>query len=800
MKINHLVLILVFFLFAGISYGQKTSLMGLVKDVYSNEPIAFVNIIVFNTQNGTTSNQEGVFTFENMEPGFVRLQVSFIGYEMLVTEEIQISAIRSNYVEISLKPTSTSLQEVRVVSNPFAAKAENPVSLHRIGVDIIEKSAGASRDFSKILQSFPGVGSATSYRNDLIVRGGGPSENRFFLDGIEIPTLNHFSTQGASGGSVSILNVDFIREVDFYSGAFPASRGNALSSVFEFRQIDANQEKSSFRSTVGASEVSFSLNTPLSEKTSALFSVRRSYLKFLFDQIGLPFLPTFTDFQFYTKTRINSKNEISFLGIGGIDEFKLNPSPKPTEENRYILNYLPAYEQWNYTIGASYKHFLESSYYVLALSRSHLNNTIDKYIDNDESSVENLLYDYISDETTNIVRFDFFSNPGDFSINTGLNIEYADYYNRTFNQVYENNEPASINYRSELGMVKWGTFGSVSHVFYDGDLTLSAGFRLDANNYSSYMSNPLKQFSPRGSLSYRLTSSISFNVAAGRYFQLPAYTTLGYRDANDVLKNQLNGIKYIRADHFIAGLDWRLNSHTKIGIEGFRKNYANYPLSIKDGISMASKGADYGVFGDEEVSSVSKGHASGFEILVQQRSPKGFSYLLSYTWVMSEFSDVSGKMVTSSWDSGHLLTLTFNKSFKRNWDAGLKWRYVGALPYTPYDFDKSSKVEAWDLNGREYLDFSQFNQKRLGDFHQLDLRIDKSYYFKKFSLSFYLDVQNAYNFQYQKAPNLIQVLDENGSPIIENPEANIPEQRYRLKELKNISGTLLPSVGLMLEF
>lgn len=330
--------------FSGFSVlAQDATLSGIIKDAYTNEALPFTNIVVYQTNNGTTSDVDGRFSFDNLEPGFVRLQVSSLGFKPLVTEEILISSVRSNYVEVALKPTTKELDEVRIVASPFAQKIESPVSLQRIGVDIIERSAGTARDFAKVLQSFPGVGSTTSFRNDLIVRGGGPSENRFFLDGIEIPVLNHFSTQGASGGPVSLLNVDFIREVDFYSGAFPASRGNALSSVFEFKQIDANPDKSNFKATLGASEVSLSVNTPITEKTSGIFSVRRSYLKFLFDQIGLPFLPTYNDFQFVTKTRFDRRNELTVLGVGAIDQFDLNTGLEPTEESRYILSYLPSW-------------------------------------------------------------------------------------------------------------------------------------------------------------------------------------------------------------------------------------------------------------------------------------------------------------------------------------------------------------------------------------------------------------------------------------------------------------------------
>ena len=775
---------------------QTASLSGVVKDAYTNELLPFTNIVVYQTTTGTTSNEEGRFVFENLSPGFVRLQVSSLGYEPLITEEIMLSAVRRNYFEVVLTPTNQQLDEVRVVASPFASKIESPLSLQRIGVDIIEKGAGSARDLAKVLQSFPGVGSTTSFRNDLIVRGGGPSENRFFLDGIEIPVLNHFSTQGASGGPISLLNVDFIREVDFYSGAFPAARGNALSSVFELKQIDPNPEATSLKATLGASEVSLSANTPLTERTSALFSVRRSYLNFLFDIIGLPFLPTYNDFQFVTRTKINQRNELTFLGVGAIDEFALNTGLEPTEENRYILSYLPVFEQWNYTLGASYKHFYSSSYSVLSVSRSHLYNTIYKYRDNDESSPDKLISDYKSDEIENKLRFEYFANPGAWTFSTGANAELATYTNATLANVYRGDALEQIAYDSRLNIFKWGLYASASRRVWDERLALSGGLRLDASNYGGSMNNPLEQLSPRASASFTLLPSLLLNASVGRYYQLPAYTTLGYRNGEGVLENRENGLRYIRADHFVGGLEWRISSSLRATLEGFDKRYADYPVSVVDGISLASKGADYGVLGDEEVLSIGSGRSYGFEFLLQQRTPGGLNYLLAYTWVQSRFSDLEGNSLPSSWDSGHLLTATLTQALPRNWDVGFKWRYIGALPYTPIDRERSELKEAWDVRGREYLDYDRFNGERLDPFHQLDVRVDKSFYFSRFSLGFYLDIQNVYAFESRNAPRLLQERDENDAPILQGTD---PE-RYRLKELQTYSGTFLPSVGVILEF
>ena len=324
---------------------QTYSIKGVVKDNLSGEPLPFVNVIIWNSLNGSVTAEDGSFTIQGVPPGSYRLQASFIGYKPFVTAEFRV--VKSDvFVGIEMEESSQNLQEVNVVATPFRKTAESPLGLRVIGFKEIEKSAGGNRDISRVVQSFPGVASTAAFRNDIIVRGGGPSENRFFLDGVEIPNINHFSTQGASGGPVGIINPDFIREVNFYAAAFPAARGNALSSVLDFKLQDGNQEKSSARAVVGASEVAFSSNGPLGKKTTYLVSVRRSYLQFLFKAIGLPFLPTYTDAQFKIKHQIDKQNEISFIGLGALDDMKLNTGMKDmSDENKYILEYLPVVKQ-----------------------------------------------------------------------------------------------------------------------------------------------------------------------------------------------------------------------------------------------------------------------------------------------------------------------------------------------------------------------------------------------------------------------------------------------------------------------
>ena len=573
---------------------QKSySIKGIVKEAASGEPVPYATVVIWNTTQGTATDSVGNFEITGVAPGSYRLQASFLGYKPEVTAEFRV-ANKDIFYPIELEPGSENLQEVSVVASPFRKTAESPLGLRVIGFKEIEKSAGGNRDISRVVQSFPGVASTAAFRNDLMVRGGGPSENRFFLDGVEIPNINHFSTQGASGGPVGIINPDFIREVNFYSAAFPAARGNALSSVLDFKLQDGNKEKFSLRGVVGASDVGLSVNGPMGDKTTYQVSIRRSYLQFLFDMIGLPFLPTFTDAQFKIKHAFNKKNELTFLGLGAIDDMKLNTGMKDmSEKNQYILAYLPVVKQKTYTLGAVYKHYTGKNIYSVIVSRSQMNNKNIKYRDNDESMPENLTLNYRSDEIENKLRSENIFRLPYIQLQAGGNIDYSEYTNHTFQKQFTT-IPREITYQTDLGIWKWGLYATAIYESDNERFTASLGLRADANNYSSKMKNMLDQLSPRLSLSYRIAGDIYLNANAGRYYELPPYTVMGFKDNDGNYVNKGNALQYIRSDQAGLGLEYRPSSFLKFTAEGFYKHYNRYPMSVIDSIPLASKGTDYG--------------------------------------------------------------------------------------------------------------------------------------------------------------------------------------------------------------
>ena len=764
---------------------------GTVIDKASRQPLEFINVLILGLGRGAVTDAEGHFNIQEVPPGIYRLQASAVGYKTVLTPEYIVST-KDLTIQIETEENLTELEGVTVTASPFRRDLESPVGLRIIGLQEIEKSPGANRDISRIVQSYPGVAfSPAGYRNDLIVRGGSPSENRFYLDGVEIPNINHFSTQGASGGPVGIINADLIREVNFYTGAFPADKGNSLSSVLDFKLRDGDMERNSLKATLGASEVSLASNGHLGKKTSYLVSVRQSYLQFLFDMLGLPFLPTFTDAQFKLKTRFNTTNELTVLGLGGIDNMKLN-TKLDGEKAEYILSYLPKIQQETFTLGAVYRHYAGAHVQSVVISHSYLNNRNTKYLNNDESSAENLSLKLRSVEQETKFRIENASTFGNWKVNLGANLDYSQYTNTTFQRVYIDGGK-TFDYHTYLGFRRWGLFGTISYATPDERFTTSLGVRTDANNFSSSMKGMSDQLSPRLSLSYRLTDGVYLSGNAGLYYQLPPYTGLGFKDNNGKLVNKF--LRYMRVSQESIGLSWRPRNTFELSIEGFYKKYDKIPFSIVDGIPLACKGNDYGVIGNEALSSTSQGRAYGAEILMKWLIAKKLNLSSSFTLFKSEYrNNKESEYIASAWDNRYIFNMSGTYNFPHNWSLGMKVSCIGGAPYTPYDIDKSSLVTAWNAQGRPYYDYGQYNTGRLPAFGQLDVRVDKTFYLKRCMLGFYIDLQNVTNSKFRQ-PDILM-----STGVIENPSAPIAEQRYKMKYISQKSGTLMPTLGITFEY
>lgn len=763
----------------------------MVIDKSTRQPLEFVNVLVVGLGIGASTDANGNFLITQVPPGIYRLQASFLGYKTELTPEYRVNHV-TPYVQIELEEENASLNEVIVTASPFQKVPESPVSLRVIGLQEIEKAPGANRDISKVVQNYPGVAfSPIGYRNDLIVRGGGPSENRFYLDGVEIPNINHFSTQGASGGPVGLIDADLIRSVKFYSGAFPADKGNALSSVLDFSLRDGDMERNSLKATLGASEVSLSSNGHIGNKTSYLVSVRQSYLQALFKILGLPFLPAYTDASFKIKTRFDSHNELTLLGLGGIDRMKLNLGIEG-EDAEYMLSYLPEINQETYTVGGVYRHYSRRHVQSIVLSQSYLNNRNVKYRDNDESSEENLTLRLGSIEQETKLRMENTSSWSVWKVKAGFDLNYSRYKSNEYRKVFAN-ALREYDYHTDLSLWRWGMFASVDYAAPDKSFTASMGVRTDGNNYSDKMKELWRQLSPRLSVSYRLIEGLTLSGHVGLYYQLPSYTALGFKGEEGEYVNR--HLDYISVSQESLGLSWTPNENMELSVEGFYKLYGHMPFSLSDQIPLSCKGNDYGTIGNEPLSSEAKGRSYGVELMFKWLLTQKLNLSSSLTIFKSEFKDgEQGSYVPSAWDNRFILNMSGTYNFPKHWSLGAKVSCIGGSPYTPYDVEKSSLVEAWNVQGRAYYDYSRYNQERLPVFGQLDVRVDKTFYLKKCMLGFYLDIQNITASKLRQPDALMS------TGQIENPSAPLSEQRYVMKSIRQESGTLLPTLGITFEY
>ena len=799
------------------SFSQTNgSISGKIIDKLTQQPLPNANIILEGTNKGVTSDSNGVFRITDVALKTYNVIFSLVGYKSETLFNIAINAGNENNVNIELEPNASALTEVVVKTNKRTVRAatlETPLSVQRLTSEEIKANPGGNFDISKVIQSLPGVGGGVGgggYRNDIIIRGGGPGENVFYLDGIEVPVINHFQTQGSSGGPQGILNVSFIEDVKLSSSAFDARYDNALSSVFQFKQKNGNPNNVQGNVRLSASELATTLEGPLSKnkKTTFLASARRSYLQLLFSLIDLPIRPNYWDFQTKITHQIDKKTTLSFIGIGAIDEFQFAEIKSATPEKLYIINSNPFINQKTYTTGITLKRLINNGFVNIALSRNWFNNNIQQFEDNKLQLPSQQILSVNSTEVENKLRIDVNKNINGWKFAYGGMLQLAEYKNETFTVLRKElrddmgsiiQPNVSINFKSPLNnFLKYGAFAQVGKRFFDNRLGVSGGLRTDMNNFTTDANNPLKTLSPRISFSYVLADKWTANASIGSYYKLAPYTILGFADNNNALVNKNS--KYQKSDHYVAGVEYLPNDGLRFTLEGFYKKYNNVPVSIRNGISLANLGSDFNVLGNEAVITNGKGNTYGFEIFAQKKLTNRFFGILSYTYYKSKYSGANNILVPSSWDNEHLVSATLGYKFSRNWELGLKFRYQGGAPYT--QFDEVASRTNYLSQGQGIFDYTQLNTLRLGGFNGSDIRIDKKWNFRKTTFDLFLDITNWYaaksvalpSYTFKRTADNSAFATTNGLSIKADGSNAIPVL------LKNNEAQFTPTIGFIVEF
>lgn len=792
------------------SYAQVATITGTVKDKSTQETLIGVNIVLENTEPtvGAVTDVDGNFRL-NAEPGSYNITASFVGYKAETRFNVLLTSGNVNTISFELEEEQTTLDAVVVEGRRSAdvATIETPLSIQRLTTEEIRSNPGGNFDISRVIQALPGVGGATGtagFRNDIIIRGGAPNENVYYLDGIEIPVINHFSTQGSAGGPQGILNVSFIEDVTLSTSAFDARYDNVLSSVLQFRQKDGNPERLQGNVRLSATEIAATFDGPISKNTTFLASARKSYLELLFKLIDLPIRPNYWDFQYKVTHKLNPKTTLSTLGVAAIDRFSFAVPKKSTPESTYVIRSSPLINQDSYTVGASIRRLIGSGFINIALSRNVLDNRLDKFEDGTRPDESQRTLQIRSVEAENKLRFDMSRTIDDLKYSIGVVGQFVQFSNDGFNTIRKEItddsgavlQPALVyQYNSDLRFFKGGVFAQLSKSFEA--LRVSVGLRSDINSFLTSGSDPSRTLSPRIGLSYSLTENWNLNASFGRYYKLHVYPTLGFKDENGWVNKDA---RYIGSTHYVAGLEFLPSPNLRFTLEGFYKQYDHYPVSIRNGISIANSGVEFGQIGSEPIRSNGKGRAAGLELFAQQKLTRNTYFTISYTLFKSEFTGIDGVYRPSAWDNRNLISAIFGRKLKRNWEVGLKFRYAGGSPYTPFDLEASRRN--YLSIGEGIPDYTLINSQRLGSFSQIDLRIDKKWNYKKATFILFLDVQNLTNskatgslrYTFERTADNTAFATTDGQPVDSDGSNAIPVI------LKDEEATVLPTIGFIVEF
>ncbi|WP_224483980.1 TonB-dependent receptor [Robertkochia aurantiaca] len=759
-------------------------LFGKVTD-QTGEPIPGASVYLEGTNMGTQTDMNGRYEIRDIPPGSYNLVVSYIGYETQTRYNIIVRSKGTPNYNFTLKESAEELQEVVVTNrNKISRPRETPLSTQTLSAVEIATYPGSNNDVVQVAQTLPGVSpSIGGFRNDLIIRGGAPNETVYYLDGMEIPNVNHFATQGSAGGPVGLINVSFIEDVTLSTSAFGARYDNPLSGVLRFSQRKGNNRNFNGNFRVSASEAALTLEGPLfkkdseTAKTTFLASVRRSYLQFLFEAIGLPFRPNYWDYQFKVNHVIDEYNEISLIGIGSIDDFTLEAPDEFNEEQQAQLEQAPFIEQRTNATGITWKRRLKdgTGFMETTLSRNTLINDFTRYRDPENET--GVIFSNDASETETKLRYALTKFFGGWKLSAGFNTQRSDYENETLNVTDD------IRFDTAIDFYKYGFFSNLTRSFFSDRLDVSFGFRMDDDTFTDG-SDLLSTFSPRLSVSYEFIDNWRLNGSAGRYFKLPPYTILGFRSNTGELINR--DVKYTQSDHLVLGIQHYFSPSSSISLEGFYKRYDDYPVSVLDSVSLANKGGGFEVLGNEAVETVGKGRSYGMELQFQQKLTNNFYGIFAYTWFRSEFTGFDPSEYSPSvWNSRHLVSFTGGYKFSRNWEISARYRFAGETPFVPTDRDATL------ANYPEViLDYNRLGEEKLDIFSQLDLRIDKKWNFKALSLDVFIEAQNVLSQNIPQPP-------EYG--LARNPDGSVTEPRS-LVEIESDTGQIIPSLGIVVDF
>ncbi|MCC7052426.1 MAG: TonB-dependent receptor [Gemmatimonadaceae bacterium] len=704
--------------------GRTGLIDGRVRAAQTQQPVASATITVGGTTLSVATGEDGRFRLR-APAGVVRLEVRAIGFAPIVRSDVVVSAGKPTTLVIELQPRVVQLATVEVAPSYFEPARATPVSTQRFSAEEVRRTPGVQEDVVRAVSVLPGVGVTTAGRNDLVVRGGAPFENLFVVDNVEVPNVNHFGTQGSTGGPVSLIPIEFVQDAALSAGGFGVRYGDRTSSVTTITLREGNRARRATTLNLSATGLGAIAEGPLPHDGSLLVSARRSYLDFVFNAAGFPFIPSYTDVTLKLVQRPSARDEVSLLVIGARDRIRFSNA---TADDRYDNSTVLGSSQDQYVAGLTWKRLLPRGVLLTTLGRTY--SRFDA-AQRDSSDPPQLIFGARSTEGESSLRSDLtLQLNARTELTAGAIVKYAsalDYDITLPGALRRDAAGVARPLRVDTSFTAWrqAAYAQAS-VEVNDRLRLTLGARADHYGFLA-----ATRVAPRAALAWSVGGSSTLTLVGGRYYQAPQPTWLVGDPAN------VDRLQPLRADQVVAGWQRLLRPDVKVQVEGYVKSYADYPGRVfrpravlqPSGYDDVTNDIPYGL---EPLVAGATGQVRGVEVLLQKRLSEVPVYgLVSASYNRTRFTGLDGIESIGAFDS----PMVFNALL--GWRPNPRWEYSGrirsaaGLPTTPFTAGGT-------------LDFTRYNAgERLPVFFALDLRIDRRFSFRRSQLVTYIDVQNA---------------------------------------------------------
>lgn len=742
------VIILLFILGTAVQSQTQTKgkISGVVLDAVTKEPLIGVNVQVVGTDLGAATDANGKFVIPAVPSGIIQLKLTYIGYQQVVKTDVMVMNAHPAIVNAEMQPKALELEEVSVSAGFFVNEATPQPSLIALNREEIRRQPGGFEDVVRTVAALPGVSvNNAGGRNDLLVRGGGPSENLYVVNNIEVPNINHFGTQGTASGSLSFINLDFVQDVTFSTGGFGVEYGDKMSSVLALKLGEGRSDRLGGKALVSATQYGLDVEGPLTTRGNFIFSARKSYLDLIFKAAGLPFIPVYTDLNLLMNFQLTPKDRIFVLGLGAIDQIDRDVS---SEKGRVFNAALLDNTQNQWIGGIDYRHSLSKGYLNATLNS---NNFLYRFSQAGENQNE-YFRSRATEQVVGLKVQHFWAFSPKLFVKSGVTTKFLRNENTTTfaDSVFDRNGRKLA--RKMLGLPSQlqeeATTRNLS-IFQEWEwlglpgVDLKLGVRAD---YFGLLNNPWT-IAPRFSMKYQLAPKFSLKISSGTYYQSPSLVWLVNQNNRslEALHNWMS----------VAGIEYFPRPDTRVSLEGYYKRYRNLPggtiPGVNDYIIITSTGSGYGgreddfqSFGYFDLISNGRGRAYGAELYIEKKSSELPLYgQASVSYGRSEYVPLNGKTYPGPFDQRWILNLTGGYIPGSKWQFSARFRYFSGVPYTPVYRPTKNPVQPGFIQNlpQEYL------AARLDAGHHLDLRVDRFFNFKSWTLILYLDVQNVYNYK-----------------------------------------------------